>query len=787
MFRCLSCLKDYKVNIMKSYNAVDLFCGAGGLSKGFMDAGFNILVGVDNDQAALNTFALNHKGAIALNADLSRQETFDKIKELAGNNEIDVVIAGPPCQGFSVTGPRNFDDPRNKLYLAVLEIVRQYQPKGFIIENVPGMAMMYEGQVRDEIIRRFRSMGYNVDSRILLAADYGVPQMRKRLVFMGVRSDIGEPEFPVPTVSSEKYVTCRDAISDLPSREKELGKEEDTYDKPAQTDYQKKMRGTCTKLYNHVATDHKQFVKDTIALVPEGGNYKDLPAGWGESRTFHEAWTRYDGNKPSKTIDTGHRNHFHYEYNRVPTIRENARLQSFPDDFVFTGTKTQQNRQVGNAVPPLLGYALGQKLLQIISGKKTSSGSIKTIDLFAGCGGLTEGFEQSGHYDVITGVEWDKAPLECLRHRMKTKWGMSDADDRILCFDMQRSKELIEGWKEDPAYGTSEGIQYFVERSGGHVDLIIGGPPCQAYSIAGRVRDEHGMRNDYRNYLFESYLAVVNTYRPKAFLFENVPGLLSARPGDGSFLIADRIREEFLNAGYYLVNDLSNAIIDMTGYGIPQRRSRLIILGINSDYYTEEQAKELLDKFYYTVLPQYKEPLKTVRDAIGDLPSLYPLPDGQIERKDGKKYSHTQNPDPSIQNHEPRFANARDIKTFRLLAEDIESGNNKYTSVESLKDLYTEVTGKTSNVHKFYVLRWDEPSNLIPAHLYKDGLRHIHPDPTQARTITVREAARLQTFPDDFEFISHSNMDYKMIGNAVPPKFAKKLADALFGLIFQEG
>lgn len=352
---------------MRQYNAIDLFAGCGGLSRGFMDAGFKILVGVDNDQAALNTFARNHEGAIALNADLSKEESFDVIKMLAGDNPIDVVIAGPPCQGFSLTGPRHFDDPRNRLYIAVLELVRQYQPKGFIIENVPGMAMMYDGQIKEEVLRRFRDMGYNVDCRILLAADYGVPQMRRRLVYMGIRRDIGVPEFPAPVLKPDEYITCRQAIGDLPSRESELGEEEDQYDKPAETAYQKMMRGDCTVLYNHVATEHKQFVKDTIALVPEGGNYKDLPSGWGESRTFHEAWTRYDGNKPSKTIDTGHRNHFHYEYNRVPTIRENARLQSFPDSFVFTGTKTQQNRQVGNAVPVLLGYALGKKMLEIIS------------------------------------------------------------------------------------------------------------------------------------------------------------------------------------------------------------------------------------------------------------------------------------------------------------------------------------------------------------------------------------------------------------------------------------
>lgn len=348
-------------------NAIDLFAGCGGLSKGFMDAGFNIIVGVDNDQAALNTFELNHDGAVGLNADLSKHETFEEIKRIAGNREIDVIIAGPPCQGFSLTGPRNFDDKRNQLYLAVIEMVKEYKPKGFIIENVPGMATLYQGQIKDEILKRFRKMGYNIDCKILVAADYGVPQMRKRLIFMGIRKDIGVPHFPEPKFTPETYRTCRDAISDLPTHTDRLGEETDEYSEPPKTEYQKLMRGNNTVLHNHVATDHKQFVIDTIALVPEGGNYKDLPPGWGESRKFHMAWTRLNGNAPSRTVDTGHRNIFHYELNRIPTVREDARIQSFPDDFVFTGTKTQQSRQVGNAVPPLLGQALGEELLRIIS------------------------------------------------------------------------------------------------------------------------------------------------------------------------------------------------------------------------------------------------------------------------------------------------------------------------------------------------------------------------------------------------------------------------------------
>ncbi|MBP0982747.1 MAG: DNA cytosine methyltransferase [Oscillospiraceae bacterium] len=354
--------------------AIDLFAGCGGLSKGFMDAGFEVIVGVDNDQAALNTFKLNHNGAAALNADLSKQETFDEIKRIAADRSIDVIIAGPPCQGFSLTGPRNFDDKRNKLYLAVFEMVKQYNPKAFIIENVPGMATLYNGAIKDEILKRFRKLGYNVEPRILCAADYGVPQIRKRLIFMGIRKDIGKPVFPDAILSPDNYVTCRQAINDLPSLVDTLGEEECDYTSEPNSEYQRKMRKNSTKLHNHTATNHTQMVKDTIALVPEGGNYKDLPEGVGESRKFNEAWTRYHGDKPSRTIDTGHRNHFHYEYNRVPTVRENARLQSFPDDFVFTGTRTQQYRQVGNAVPPLLGYYLGTKILEILSKKEDGNG-----------------------------------------------------------------------------------------------------------------------------------------------------------------------------------------------------------------------------------------------------------------------------------------------------------------------------------------------------------------------------------------------------------------------------
>lgn len=348
------------------YNVVDLFCGCGGLSKGFEDAGCNIIIGVDFDDAALKTFEKNHKNSKALKLDLFKNESFEELDKAIDGRNIDIVIGGPPCQGFSLTGQRNFDDPRNQLYLAMIEAVHKYKPKAFLVENVPGMANLYKGAIKDEIIKRFSDMGYTVSYKIVCAADYGVPQIRQRLVFVGLLNSNVPFEFPIPYLTEENYITCKQAISDLPTLELTIGEEVSTYDREPETEYQKQMRGDCTVLTNHVAVAHKDFVKEVISQVPDGGNYKDLPKGVGESRKFHMAWTRYASNKPSRTIDTGHRNNFHYKWNRCPTVRESARLQSFADNFVFVGTKTQQNRQVGNAVPVLLAKAIALQIKKYI-------------------------------------------------------------------------------------------------------------------------------------------------------------------------------------------------------------------------------------------------------------------------------------------------------------------------------------------------------------------------------------------------------------------------------------
>lgn len=351
----------------KKITAIDLFSGCGGFSYGFQQAGFHVVLGVDNTEIALKTFKKNHNDSKTLLLDLHEDDSIKEIIDVIDEVNIDVIIAGPPCQGFSLTGSRNENDERNSLFYAVFKLAEKVSPKAIIIENVPGLLTLYGGKAKKEIVELCEKMGYNCNPKLLFAPDFGVPQIRKRVFFVALRKDLGMFEFPEPTHSPKNYIGCKDAIGDLPDLVSNLGAEETKYDKEPFSDYQKLMRNGNDTLYNHLGTKHTEHVINVISQVPEGGNYKDLPPGVGESRRFNEAWTRYHSKKPSKTIDTGHRNHFHYKWNRVPSVRENARLQSFPDGFIFLGNKTQQYRQVGNAVPPILGKVLGEQLLKYLS------------------------------------------------------------------------------------------------------------------------------------------------------------------------------------------------------------------------------------------------------------------------------------------------------------------------------------------------------------------------------------------------------------------------------------
>ena len=289
--------------------------------------------------------------------------------------------------------------------------------------------------------------------------------------------------------------------------------------------------------------------------------------------------------------------------------------------------------------------------------------------------------------------------------------------------------------------------------------------------MAGRVRDENGMRDDYRNYLFEHYLNVVNRYRPKAFVFENVPGILSAAPNGKP--ITDLIRKGFRDIGYDIIDDLRVAKVNASDYGVPQNRERMIIVGVDAERY--DNTQQILSRFYGEILPEYKVSRKiTVREAIGDLPACRPFYDEEHHKK---RKSHDI-PETNITWHKPRYHNLRDMDTFKILALDIETGRREYDS-KKISELYEKKVGSKSPIHRYHVLEPDLPSTTIIAHLYKDGNRFIHYDSSQSRSITVREAARLQSFDDDFDFVGSQGNAYQMIGNAVPPQLAKRVALAL--------
>jgi len=346
------------------YNCVDLFSGAGGLSRGFFDAGYNVVLGVDINEPALKTFKENHGNTEVMQLDLFDHDNVDKIVDFIKKKKIklDVLIGGPPCQGFSVAGPRDMNDKRNSLYSAMVELSKRLEPQAVLLENVPGMIHINNGIGAKRIEQDFKDIGYTMVSELLYAPDFGIPQIRKRVFFVGIKNKEDKFTFPKPTFKKEAYISCEQAINDLPELINIYGEEEQDYLLPPQNKYQEKMRQNSQKVYNHIGTIHSEKTVKMIALVPEGKNYRALPDEYRKLYKYHEALTRYHGKKPSLTVNTGHRSHFHYKHNRIPTVRESARLQSFPDDFIFYGNKSQQYEQVGNAVPPILGFAIANQL-----------------------------------------------------------------------------------------------------------------------------------------------------------------------------------------------------------------------------------------------------------------------------------------------------------------------------------------------------------------------------------------------------------------------------------------
>lgn len=338
---------------------IDLFCGCGGLSLGFEQAGFETAYAIDMWEKAVETYNYNReeKKAICKNIHDLTNEELDKLNE---NHDIVGVIGGPPCQGFSKVGTRDVNDPRNHLYLEYCRVVERISPEFFVIENVSGLLTLSKGKFKKDILKRFSALGYNVTFKKVCAADYGVPQNRYRVFFVGMKNH----EFIFPEVHNE-LITSEEAIGDLMPLNMNDGMDEmHGYAMTPQNDYQRRMRRGQDEVANHQITVHKQQTIDIIKMVPDGGTIYDLPDEYWEVRKYRKGFERMPSFKPCHTVDTGHRNYFHYKENRIPTARENARLQSFPDNYIFLGTKTDQYKEIGNAVPPQLAYCIAEAIRQ---------------------------------------------------------------------------------------------------------------------------------------------------------------------------------------------------------------------------------------------------------------------------------------------------------------------------------------------------------------------------------------------------------------------------------------
>ena len=382
---------------------VDLFAGAGGLSCGLNMAGFTSLFSAEIHPTYAGSFAHNHPGTEVVTGDIRELAAEDILLRTGLQvGELDLLAGGPPCQGFSINAPiRSLDDQRNHLFLDFLRIAEALRPKAILIENVPGIVSLGKGTVVSAIYQHLQQMGYTIDHRILFAGHYGVPQLRFRTVFIALR-DGGSIEFPEPSHNAtavanfagakelclkiaplfaqalKKPTTVWDAISDLP--ELALGQMLDNidYPSPPQSEFQQILRADSRKIRNHGCAKLGKANLERLRFIPQGGSWRDiphelLPAGLQRARRSDHT-KRYGRLHPDdlcSTILTKCDPHwgsfFHPTQDRAISVREAARIQSFPDHYVFTGSLTEQFEQVGNAVPPLMAKALGETIKRLIS------------------------------------------------------------------------------------------------------------------------------------------------------------------------------------------------------------------------------------------------------------------------------------------------------------------------------------------------------------------------------------------------------------------------------------
>lgn len=705
--------------------AVGIFVGAGGLDLGFRQAGFRLLAASDHEPEAESTHQRNWPGVPFILEDV-RKLTVDRIMEATQGRRPDVIIGGPPCQGFSTLGDRLSADPRNDLVDAFIRIIDGLRPQAVVIENVRAIATEYKGRYKEFVISKLREVGYQVHFSVLNAADYGVPQHRRRAFFIGFADPRVEYQFPDPTHGPSRlpYETVGAAIMDLAT----LGDD----------------------IPNHIPLKHSEKVVSRYRLIKEGGMLPpplELPPEIRRTN-FGSTYKRLDRNSPSLTIVPGN-NAFpvHPTLDRSLTPREAARIQTFPDNYIFTGDRRRQCILVGNAVPPLLAKVIAQSIWDRILPLKGAMAKITPVheqlaprvptppskvslhltahitentlgfvDLFSGAGGFKIGLVRAG-----------LRPLLCADNNKKV-YATHEYNYPNVPFILGD-------------LGLPEVQRSVVETVTSEPFVVVGGPPCQGFSIFGKrrfaSRQGHDPRSDPRNRLVFSFVDIVAKLNPSWVLMENVAGFASL--DDGWFV--QQVVAELHHIGY---SNVEYRILDAADYGVPQRRKRFILIANRTGHVIPWPKQKFFEN------PEdWQKPYRTVGEAIGDL---------------AEESSYQRHTCHVPMNHKPL-----QIERYKLIPEggklDIEA-----LPPELKKGYRTDEVKNFS--HVFKRLDRNKPSlTMVPGH----NAFPIHP--WLNRALTAREAARLQTFPDEIEFKGSREDQCIQVGNAFPPLLAELIAN----------
>jgi len=669
---------------------IDLFCGIGGFSYGFEKAGFDIILGIDNWDIAIETFGNNHKNVKTVSDNLA---DIDNSFFKAYKNKVDVIIAGPPCQGFSMSGRRDINDKRNTLFEEVIRVVSVIKPKVVVMENVPGLLSMKTPggyPVKELIIKRFNKIEYNTRYQILNSADFGVPQLRKRVIFISTRKEeIGFPSithFKTPYTTSggqkiKKYVTVSNALANIPNVNRQR------YLTPKSA-FQKLMSNGTKSIYNHEAMNHSGHIIKRMSFVPPGGNWSDVPAKYYNVGGNHSNnYRRLHPERPAITLKHATKSMIiHPEYNRCLTVREVARLQSFPDDFIFYGTKFQQHQQLANAVPPLLGFTIAAHIkanlrkkntLRKRPLKKTSNEKFTFIDLFCGIGGF--------------------------------RWALEKNDCRCVfsCDIDQRARESyflnFNEWPE----GDIKKIPS--DKIPAH-DIFCAGFPCQPFSIGG---ERKGFA-DARGTLFFDVARVLKDKQPKAFILENVKGLINHDKGNTINIIRTILTE----TGYIHFEKILNA----KDFGLPQNRLRWFCVGFRKDL-------KITDF-------EFPKPIPLKRTV------------SQLLNKNAKGYGISEIALKHVKKFYKKFAQRSD--------------NHEFTLANEIRP--SRCVMRNDGISPCLTAKMGTGGNNVPFIVELE------------RKLTVTECLKLMGFPASFKIKENVHQSYKQIGNSVPVPIVQKIA-----------